>query len=112
MGNGPSTIALTLSGWTLIDSGETPLHENFYIFVRKDTKTIRVIVKPLYTGGYKLTVIENYLQPDEVQTSVKGDLGTVQTFLENRWGENDDLALQPTPAPPPSPEPPAVLAIR
>lgn len=97
MGNGPSTIPLTLSGWTLFDSGETPLRENFFTFVNKETKTIRVIVKPLHTGGYKLTVLENHGKPDEVQTSVRGDLGRVQTFLENRWGKNDEKAMEPVP---------------
>jgi len=97
MGNGPSTIPLTLSGWTLIDSGETPLKENFFVFFDKVNETLRVVIKPLYIGGYKLSVIENSGKPEEVQTIIVSDIDTIQNFLENRWGRGEKYVQQVTP---------------
>ena len=41
-------------------------------------------------GNYKMVVIEDYNTPEEVQTSIRGDLQSVQNFLEKRWGKNDN----------------------
>lgn len=86
MGNGPSTINLKLTGWDMIDSGCTPLSENFYIFIRKDKKPLRVVIKPLYIGDYKMIVTENKGDDNEYETVIKGNLEKISKFLENKWG--------------------------